>query len=412
MSTATAETPRNVFSSALARAVLLAGLAVITACDSAETATPQPPAVLVVEAAQRDVPIVAEWLGTTEGFVDAEIRAQVAGYLISRDYQEGARVSKGDLLFRIDPRTYREAVARAEAELQSARAQQALAKDDARRAEELFRENVISRQRLDSETTGLQTAVAGVEAAQAAVEKARLDLGFTEIRSPIDGIVGVAIRQLGDFASPTDPMPLTTVSQLDPIRVSFALSEQEYLRYSTRIQAAVRTGSFPVGAEELILADGSVYPYRGTGHPAGREVDPRSGTIVAKGVFPNPDLLLRPGQYARVRVEMELLKDALVVPQRAVRDLQGLAQLVVVADDGTIEVRTIKTGPVWGTLQVVTEGVSVGERVVVEGFQKAQPGTKVVANRAPPELAGAPPLPSVASPPSSIVAAGEPAAGN
>src|SRR5262249_23030936 len=161
-------------------------------------------------------------------------------------------------------------------------------------------------------------------------EKAKIDLGFTEIRSPIDGIVGVAIRQRGDFVGPGDAKPLTTVSQIDPVRVSFPVAEQQFLQYSDRVREAVRTGTFPKGAEQLVLADGSIYPYRGTGYPAGREIDPATGTIVVKGVFPNPEYVLRPGQFARIRVEMEVVKNALVVPQRAVQDLQGLTQLSVV----------------------------------------------------------------------------------
>lgn len=381
------------------RARLLGALCLIWACGPAEAPAPPPPEVLVAEVVARDVPVISEWLGTTEGFVDAQIRAQVSGYLISRDYQEGSRVAKGDLLFRIDPRPFRATLDQARGELGRSEAALELARLDVARYTPLVQQGAVSRQEYDTAVQRQRSGEAAVQAARAAVEKARIELSFTEIRSPIDGIVGVAIRQLGDFASPTDSQPLTIVSQIDPIRVAFPLSEQEYLLYSERISAAVRAGSFRAGAEELILADGSVYPHRGTGYPAGREVDPRTGTILAKGVFPNPDFLLRPGQYARIRVEMDVAKGALVVPQRAVQDLQGMAQLTLVGADDKVEVRSVTTGPVWGTLQVITKGVSTGERVVVEGFQKARPGMQVAAKPAPAELAGAPPATSASSPP-------------
>jgi membrane fusion protein (multidrug efflux system) len=372
----------------------------LIACGSGEPPPAPAPEVLVVEVAQRDVPVVIEWLGTVEGFVDADIRAQVVGYLISRDYQEGSLVKKGALLFKIDPRPFQAALDGAKGDLGRAESALELARLDLKRYTPLVAQGAVSRQEYDTAVQHQRSSEAALQAARAAVEKAKIDLGFTEIRSPIDGIVGVAIRQLGDFVGPNDPKPLTTVSQMDPVRVSFPVSEQQYLLYSPRIREAVRTGSFPAGAEQLILADGTVYPYRGTGHPAGREVDPRTGTIVVKGVFPNPDSLLRPGQFARVRVEMDVVKNAVVVPQRAVQDLQGLAQLTLVSGDGQVEVRTVKPGPVWGTLQVITEGVSPGERVVVEGFQKARPGAKVDAKPAPAELAGAPPpVAPVAAPP-------------
>jgi membrane fusion protein, multidrug efflux system len=369
-----------------------ASLLWLAACGSGEPPAPPTPEVLVVDVAQRDVPIVSEWLGTTEGYVDADIRAQVAGYLISRDYQEGQLVSSGDLLFKIDPRPFQAALDQARAELGRAEASLALARQDVNRYTPLVSQGAVSRQEYDVALQRQRSGEADVKAAHAAIEKAQIDLGFTEIRSPIDGIVGVAVRQRGDFVGPADAKPLTTVSQIDPIRVSFSVSEQFYLQHSELVREAVRKRSF---REQLILADGSIYPHRRTGYPAGREVDPTTGSITVKGVFPNPDFVLRPGQFARIRVEVDTVKGALVVPQRAVQETQGIAQLTLVSADGKIEVRTVKTGTVWGTLEVITEGVSAGERVVVEGFQKVRPGQNVDVKPAPVELAGAPP-PSVA----------------
>jgi membrane fusion protein (multidrug efflux system) len=338
--------------------------------------------VLVAEVIALDVPVVSEWLGTTEGAVDVDIRAQVAGYLLSRDYQEGSHVKKGTLLFRIDPRPFQATLDQARGELGRAEAGLELSRLDVERYTPLVESGAVSRQEYDTALQRFRSNEASVQAAKASVEKARIEVGFTQIRSPIDGIVGVAEAQLGDFVGPADPEPLTTVSQLDTVRVTFPLSEQEYLGAAARIEQAVQEGGFAKGTLQLILADGSIYPHRGTAYPAGRGIDPRTGTIEIKGDFPNPDRTLRPGQYARVRVETDLLRGALVVPQRAIQDLQGLAQLTLVGTDGKAEVRTVTTGPEWKGLRVITEGVALGERVVVEGFQKVRPGMAVDAKPA------------------------------
>jgi membrane fusion protein (multidrug efflux system) len=265
---------------------------------------------------------VSEWLGTTEGAVDADIRAQVAGYLVSRDYQEGSRVEPGTLLFRIDARPYQAALDQAKGDRGRAEAALQLARLDAARYTPLVESGAVSRQEYDTAVQRLRSSEAALQAARAAVEKSNIELGFTEIRSPISGVAGVAKRQLGDFVGPTDSEPPTSASQLDPIRVSFPLSEQEFLLYAPQIQEAVEQGRFREGSLQLVLADGSVYPHRGTGYLAGREIDPRTGTITVKGDFPNPGQALRPGQYARVRAETGVAKGALVVPQRAIQDLQ------------------------------------------------------------------------------------------
>jgi membrane fusion protein (multidrug efflux system) len=347
--------------------------------------------VLVAEVVAKDVPVVSEWLGTTEGSIDADIRAQVTGYLVSRDYREGSRVDEGTLLFKIDPRPFRAALDQAKGDRGRAEAAYELARLDVARYKPLVADGAVSRQEFDTAVQRLRSSEAELQAARAAVDKADIELGFTEIRSPIAGVVGVAKRQLGDLVGPNDPEPLTTVSQLDPIRVSFEVSEQEYLRFAPRFDKAQQEGRFQSasGGLEMVLADGSVYAHRGVGYPAGREIDPRTGTITVKGDFPNPERLLRPGQYARVRVETDLASGALVVPQRAIQDLQGMAQLTLVGADDKVEVRTVTTGPAWGKLQVITKGVAAGERVVVEGFQKVRPGMVVAPKPAPVEEAAA-----------------------
>jgi membrane fusion protein (multidrug efflux system) len=370
---------------------LAVSMALAVSCGGGEAPPPPAPEVLVAEVTARDVPEISEWIGTTEGSVDAEIRSQVTGYLVSRDYEEGQRVAKGDLLFRIDPRSFQAALDQARGELGRAQAELERARLDVARYTPLVEQGAVSRQEYDNAVQRQRADEAAVQAARAAAEKARIDLGFTEVRSPIEGIAGLAQAQLGDFVGPTDPEPLTTVSQLDPIRVAFPLSEQEYLRFAGAFREAVSQRNFREGTLQLVLADGSIYPHAGTGYPAGREIDPRTGTITVKGVFPNPDQILRPGQYARVRAETGLAKGALVVPQRAIQELQGLPQLAVVGPDEKIEIRTVTTGPTWGTLAVITKGVAAGERVVVEGFQKVRPGTVVAAKPAPAALAGAPP---------------------
>jgi len=389
-------------------ALAAAACAGLAGCGRSAPPAPPAPEVLVVDVVARDVPVISEWLGTTEGFVDAEVRAQVSGYLISRDYQEGQVVKPGDLLFRIDPRPFQAALDQAQGQLALARAELERNHLDVVRYTPLVKQGAVSQQEYDNAVQRELGARGSAQAAQAAVDKAKIDLGFTEIRSPVDGIVGLAQAQLGDFVGPSDPKPLTDVSQLDPMKVSFPLSEQDYLRFAPRIEEAVRTGSFRKDSLELVLADGSIYPHRGTGYPAGRAVDPRTGTITVKGVFPNPGGFLRPGQYARVRVETDRRKGALVVPQRALIDLQGTKQLAVVGADGKVEIRNVQAGPRWGTLQVIDSGVATGERVVVEGLQKVRNGMAVEAKAAPPEMAGAPPPegPRTTPPPAAAPGAG------
>ncbi len=367
---------------------LVAALLALGACSQAAPPPPKP-SVVVATVEARDFPVWSEWLGTTQGEVDAEIRAQVSGYLVSRDYNEGQLVKKGDLLFRIDPAPFKAALGEAQGRLGSVQARLERARLDVARYEPLVKEGAVSRQEYDNAVQRERAVRAELDSARAAVDKAKIDLAFTEIRSPVDGVAGIADAQIGDLVGSIGA-PLAMVSQLDPILVSFPVSEQEYLRSASQIGQAMKDGQFATRGE-LILADGSVYPHQGVAYPAGGGVDPRTGTITVKARFPNPDLLLRAGQYARIRAETQLLKGALVVPQRAIIDLQGQKQLAVVTPEDKIEVRAVKLGPASGTDQVVESGVTAGERVVVEGFQKVRPGMVVAV--------AAPPAPDVATPP-------------
>jgi membrane fusion protein (multidrug efflux system) len=351
-------------------------------CGEAAPTAPPSVGVVVAPVGQRDVNVTTEWIGTTEGAVDAEIRAQVTGNLISRDYEEGSYVDAGTLLFRIDPRPFRATLDEARGGLGRAQAQLAQTRLDVARYAPLVEEGAVSRQEYDNAVQAERAAAAAVQSAEAAVEKARLDVDFTEIRSPIDGIVGPALKQIGDLVGPGDARPVTTVSQVDPIRVSFPISEREYLVFAERIRQG--TAQEPGRAVlQLVLSDGSVYPHPGTAFLAGRAVDPNTGTILVKGEFPNPGRFLRPGLYSRVQVVTDVLRGAIVVPQRAVQELQGTHQVAVVKDDHTVELRVVQPGPRDGSDQVILSGLQPGERIVVEGLQKVRNGTVVEPQPAP-----------------------------
>jgi membrane fusion protein (multidrug efflux system) len=367
---------------------------VALACGEAAPPPQQPVDVVVAGVAQRDVPISMEWIGTTEGAVDAEIRAQVAGYLISRDYAEGTAVQEGARLFRIDPRPFQAALDQASGDLERAKAILEKARLDVTRYTPLAKEGAVSQQELDNAIQAQRAGEARVQAARAAVDKARLDLSFTEIRSPIVGIASVAAAQLGDLVGPGDPEPLTVVSQVDPIRVTFPLSEREYLNFAKVINDVVEGRE--TGPREarlgLVLADGRTWPHRGRAVPAAAGVDPRTGTILMRGEFPNPDHVLRPGQFARVQAVIEVRKDALVVPQRAIAELQGTSQVAVVDGDNKVSMRVVETGPRFESDQVIEKGLQAGERVVVEGIQKVRDGA--VVNPKPASAADANPKPA------------------
>lgn len=346
----------------------------LAACEQKSAPPPPPPPdVAVADVVQKDVPIYVEWVGTTDGNVNAQIRARVRGYLQSRTYNEGTVVRAGDLLFTIDPRPYQAALDQAKGELGRADAALTKAQQDVTRYRPLAAEGAISQQELDNAVQAERASRAAVDSARANVETARLDLDWTKVTSPIAGISGIAIAQIGDLIAPNTV--LTTVSQVDPIKVSFPISEQEYLRYAVRIQLdKPNEGSANL---ELVLADGSVYKERGTAAIANRQVDIQTGTMMIVGLFPNPANLLRPGQYAKVRATVESRTGALLVPQRSVQELQGTFQVAVVGPDNKVAMRIVKAGPRVGSAWVIDEGLKPGERVIVEGLQKVRDGATV-----------------------------------
>ena len=370
--TISSNTLKQVF---MACAVLAMSLLAIFAvgCAKEEKAVPQAPEVEVVDVVQKDVPVYSVWVGTTDGLVNATIRAQVTGYLIEQKYKEGDAVKKDQVLFAVDPRPFRAALDQTKAELARQQARWDTAKANLKRIRPLAEQNAVSKRDLDNAVGMEQETHAAVLSTQAAAEKAELDLGFTRITSPIDGIAGIAKAQIGDLVGPGQIEELTTVSTVDPIKVYVSISEQEYLRAMEK--PAIENQKVTL---ELILADGSSYPYKGEIAFADRQVDVKTGTIRVAAIFPNPGNLLRPGQFARVRAATKIRQDALLIPQRAVTELQGSYQVAVIGSDNKASIRPVKVAERIGSLWIITEGLKPGERVVAEGIQKVREGMLVV----------------------------------
>ena len=438
---------------ALITTAIIAGSLVLTVATFARRSNksaanaPRPLDVQVVNVEQRDVPVYSEWIGTTDGMVNAEIKAQVTGYLLRQDYKEGSFVRKGQLLFEIDSRPFQAALDQAqgqlaqfkgqleqanshvkEAEAQVAQANSQLLQMQAQLAQTqanqvktqldvnkygpLLEQKAVTQQDYDNASQANVVAKAQVRAAEASIETARaqiraanaqvgtakaavtaaqgqienanatirtaeLNLGFTRIISPIDGIAGLAQAQVGNLIT-TQSAPLTTVSTVDPIKVYFTVSEQEYLNYTRRHPTQEERETASRNLElELVLSDATTYPQKGSFYFADRQVDPKTGAIRLAGTFPNPENVLRPGQYGKVRAVTSTKSDALLVPQRAVSQLQGGYQVAVVGADNHVEIRSVKVGDRIGELWIIDEGLKPGESVVVEGLQRIKPGAVV-----------------------------------
>jgi membrane fusion protein (multidrug efflux system) len=336
--------------------------------------------VQVVTVEQKDVPIYYEWVGTTDGLVNAKIRTQVTGYLRKQHFREGATVKKGDLLFEIDPRKFQASLDQAVGELKRAQAQRAKTELDVERNEPLAKEGAISQKELQDSVQINLAARATVESATAQLEQAKLNLEWTKVVAPIDGVIGIAKAQIGDLMSSNDE--LTSMSQLDPIRVYFPASEQQYLKFATKVQDRYREEGDPTkvrkdGLIEMVLSNGERYPHKGWFFLADRQVDPKTGTIRVAALFPNPGNILRPGLYAKVRTPLEFHQGALLVPQRAVSEMQGRHQVAVVAPDNKVEIRTVTTGERVGSRWIITQGLQPGEQVIAEGLQKLEAGASV-----------------------------------
>jgi RND family efflux transporter MFP subunit len=354
----------------------------LAACGGVKASAPQskPPEVEVASVVQKDVPIVSEWTATLDGFVNAQIQPRVSGYLTRQLYKEGSYVHKGQALFEIDPRPFEAALHQAKGQLAQADAGLGKAQQDVKRDRPLAEARAIAQSQFDNDVQAELGAKAAVETARATVEQAQLNLEFTKVTSLIDGVAGIAQTQIGNLVSPTTV--LTSISQVNPIKAYFSISEQQYMAS----QGVGKTGS-PKDAWKgvklkLVLSDGSTFQYPGSFMLADRQVDANTGTIRVVGSFPNPNNLLRPGQFGRILAEMGTQKSALLVPQRAVTELQGSYQLAVVGGDNRVSIRPVKLGPSIGKMWIIEDGLKPGELVVIEGLQKVKDGTVVTPRAA------------------------------
>jgi len=368
-------------------------LASMVGCTkSTLAAKPQPMDVEVVEVEQKDVPIYGQWIGTLDGFVNANVKAQVTGYLLRQDYKEGSFVKKGQLLFQIDPRPFQAALDQAKAQLAQAKAQLVNAEANQRKSQldverytPLAQQQAATQQDLDNAVqtnlanqASVETSKAQIQAAEAAVETAQINLNFTRVVSPIDGIAGLAQNQVGDLVSTNSSLPITTVSTVDPIKVYFTPSEQEYLAFARQFPTVASREAeerrLPIG---LVLADGTIYDHEGRVEFANRQVDQNTGTIRIAALFPNPGNILRPGGYGQVRAITRIQSGALLLPQRAVSEVQGSYQVAVLDSENKVSVRNVKVGDSVGSIWIIADGLKPGERVVAEGVQKVAPGAQV-----------------------------------
>src|SRR5215468_1050001 len=363
-------------------------LAFGVACSTTEAPPPPPPEVQVAEVVQRDVPIYVELVGSTLGSEDIEIRARVEGYLVAIDFTEGSFVRKGQPLYKIDPEPFRVAVDEAKASLATAQARLEKTDNDVARYTPLAKQQAVSQQELDNALSAQQAARAQVDAQKAAVAQAQLNLGYTNITSPVDGIIGTTQKNVGSLVGRGESTLLNTVSQINPILFRCSIAEGEYLRLARRSEASSKPGQKQANVE-LILADGTIFPHKGRLDAIERAVDTTTGTLMGQFSFPNPEQLLRPGLYGKARFVTDVKDDALLVPQLAVQEIQGLYSVMVVKPDATVEQRMVKVGERVGNLWIINSGVKPGEKVIVEGLQKVQPGVKVVAKVVKTEQEGA-----------------------
>ncbi len=378
--------PRRTLARTLPAPLIVLALAACGTKDAAPPAAP-PPDVPVVKVQARDTPIEFELVAQLRGYEDVEIRARVEGYLETIDYPEGTQVAKGKLLFTIDDQQYVAALAQAQASLAAAQTAFSKADLDVKRFTPLAAERAVSQAELDNAVSARKSGQAQVEAAQANLERARLNLSYTRIVSPIAGIAGKAEHKVGDLVGKGEPTLLTTVSSVDPIRASVNLPEADYLRFTRAIASGQSSPSKQPTV--LVLSDGTQHPYPGKILFVDRAVDPQTGTLRVDLAFPNPDKTLRPGLYGKVRAEAEVAKGALLVPQRAVQELQGTYTVVTVTPESKIQTRKVKPGSRVGSQWIIDEGLRDGDVVVVEGIQRLRDGMTVVPKPAAPAAAPA-----------------------
>jgi membrane fusion protein, multidrug efflux system len=361
----------SVISAALIACLALAATA---ACSKKEPPPPPPPEVQVAQVTQKDVPIYIELVGATLGSQDVEIRGRVEGYLASISFAEGSTVKKGQVLYKIDPLPFEAALSQAQANLATAKARLEKTNNDVARYKPLAAQKAVSQQELDNALSAQEAAKFQVAAYDAQVDKAKLDLGYTTITSPVDGVIGTTLLKVGSLVGQANTL-LNTISQIDPILFRCAIAEAEYLRLArSGVDRRAIEKKFGV---ELILADGTVHPHKGRLDAIERAVDPTTGTLTGQFSFPNPERILRPSQYGRARFVTDVKEGALLIPQRAMQEIQGLYSVMVVKPDNTVEQRMVKASDRVGNLWVIDSGVKLGEKVIVEGIQKVKPGMQV-----------------------------------
>jgi len=361
---------------------------VLVACDGGKPASPPPPEVPVIELSGQDTPIYQEWVGVTLGAADVQIRARVTGVIEKIHFMEGGLVDKGALLYSIDSNELDERVAGARAQVAEAETRLAKAQADLARYRPLAAMNAVSQRDLEEAIANEGAARGAVDAARAGLSVATINRGYAEVRAPISGYIGLSEVKVGDLVGPTTSKSLlNTVSQIDPVHVRFSISEREYLDFARRYGAPRNKTAPEAPSLSLILTDGSVHPYPGRVLNVQRQIDATTGSLAIEAEFPNPQLLLRPGQFGRVRAAVEDRKNALLVPQRAVRELQGQYQALVVGPDDTVEVRGIEVSNRVGNNWLVTKGLAVGDRLILAGTQRLKAGMKIVPKAAPAETA-------------------------
>jgi membrane fusion protein (multidrug efflux system) len=390
--------------SRLCRVFILALVPLLAGCPQKPKPVPPELVVPVAAPAQQRVPVVREWVGMLQGLVNAKIVAQVSGYLVSQNYDNGSLVKKGQLLFQIDPRPFQAVLDQATGQLEEAKARLIRDEANAKRAVDLLAKNVISREQYDDEIQAFEASKAATSAAEASVEQARLNLEFTSITAPIDGIAGINIAQVGNLIGPSTGT-LTTVTMVNPIKANFYISDYQYLNYINpyygdpdKLVEAEKKGGFGL---QIVLADGTIYPHPGRLMAINNVVGQDTGALEVEAQFPNPGNLLRAGQFARVRGVTQWLDNALLVPQRAINDLQGKSQIAVIGQDGKVDLRLVQTGPTYASMQVITEGLKPGEQIVIEGMQKLRQGMTVKTTpwQMPPGFNADPSLPAPQPPP-------------
>jgi len=351
--------------------------AALADCKSAPPPVQPPPTVVVQPVEVRDTPVQAEFTGQVRGGEDVEVRARVAGFLQSMHYREGSPVKKGDLLFLIDPKPFQATVARARADLAEAKARHDRTVIQVNRLQPLAAQNAVSKQDLDNAVATEEASRASVSASEAQLTTALLDLGYCRVTSPISGTAGNRLVDVGSFVGSPQPTVLTVVSSLDTVRFDFTISESEYLALARAASAEGRSRAKADARLELVLADGSVHPYKGRVTIVGRGVSAETGTLPLQASFPNPGGILRPGQFGRVRLPISTRKNAILIPQRAVQELQGTYNVFVVGADSVAQIREVKLANRTGSDWVVSKGLEPADRIVIEGIQKVRPGSKV-----------------------------------